>query len=222
MPPKSASASTGAASAGTPISERLELAKAISNISTKGDAFLAAMENFKSFTKDSLVKLDLDIDSKRLELADLQKQIEHKIVNGRIDVEVALREHKRESAVKMLKEMGESVISDKELTALRHELQELRGNYDAGVAAVKKEEAEKREKAISQATKHMELQHKATNATILALSEQQNREIGNLKGTINDLRAEISAQRDLTRSVAEASSGRSQGNGNYMSQPQAR
>ncbi len=211
MPPKSATTTTTTI---TPISERLELAKAISNISTKGDAFVNAMESFKNFTKDSLVKLDLDIDSKRLELSDLQKQIDHKIVNGRIDIQVELREHKRDSAIKMLKEMGESVIGDKELAALRQELQELRGNYDTAISAVKKEEAEKREKAIGQATRNMELQHKATNATILALSEQQQREIGNLKGTINDLRAEISAQRDLTRSVAEASSGRSQG-GNY-------
>ncbi len=217
MPPKTATTTSAAA---TPISERLELAKAISNISTKGDAFVAAMETFKNFTKDSLVKLDLDIDSKRLELADLQKQIDHKIVNGRIDIQVELREYKRDSAVKMLKEMGESVIGDKELAALRQELQELRGNYDAAITTVKKEEAEKREKAIGQATRNMELQHKATNATILALSEQQQREIGNLKGTINDLRGEISAQRDLTRSVAEASSGRSQGGGNYMPQGQ--
>ncbi len=215
MPPKSAT-STATASAVTPISERLELAKAISNISTKGDAFITAMESFKNFTKDSLVKLDLDIDSKRLELADLQKQIEHKIVNGRIDIEVELREYKRESAVKMLKEMNESVISDKELAALRQELNELRSNYDAAIANVKKEEAEKREKAIGQATRNMELQHKATNATILALSEQREREIGNLKSSITDLRAEISAQRELTRSVAEAGRHVS----NYMPQPQ--
>ena len=216
MPPKAATVTTTV----TPISERLELAKAISNISTKGDAFVNAMENFKNFTKDALVKLDLDIDTKRLELSDLQKQIDHKIVNGRIDIQVSLREFKRESAVEMLKEMGETVIGDKELAALRQELQELRGNYDSAINAVKKEEAERREKAIGQATRNMELQHKATNATILALSEQQQREIGNLKGTINDLRQEISAQRDLTRSVAEASSGRSQGGGGYMPQHQ--
>lgn len=215
MPPKSAT-STAAASAVTPISERLELAKAISNISTKGDAFMAAMESFKNFTKDSLVKLDLDIDSKRLELADLQKQIEHKIVNGRIDIEVELREYKRDSAVKMLKEMNESVISDKELAALRQELNELRSNYDTAIATVRKDESEKREKAIGQATRNLDLQHKATNATIIALSEQREREIENLKSSIIDLRAEISAQRELTRSVAEAGRHVS----NYMPPPQ--
>ena len=216
MPPKTAT-TTASAAAGTPISERLELAKAISNVSNKVDGFIAATESFKNFTKEALVKLDLDIDSKRLELADLQKQIEHKIVNGRIDIDVALREYKREGAVAMLKEMNETVISDKELQSLRRELEELRGNYDAAVTTIKKEEAEKREKAIGQATKNMELQHKATNATILALSEQREREIGNLKSTITDLRNEISAQRELTRSVAEA--GRQVSN--YMPHPQA-
>ena len=214
MPPKTSTISSAPATAG--ISERLELAKAISNISSKADAFVAATENFKSFSKDTLVKLDLDIEAKRLELSDLQRQIEHNIKNGKIDVDVALREYKREGAVAMLKEMQESVITDKELATLRHELQDLRSNYDAAIATVRKEEAEKRERAISQATKNTELQHKAANATVMALSEQREREIGNLKSTITDLRAEISAQRELTRSVAEAGRHVS----NYIPHPQ--
>lgn len=214
MPAKASSASSNIAP--SIVSERLELAKAISNMSSKADSFMSAMENFKSFSKDALVKLDLDIEAKRLELDDLKKQIEHSIKNGKIDVDVALREYKREGAIAMLKEMNETVIPNKELDSLQRELESLRGNFDSMIASVKKEEAEKREKAISQAVKNMELQHKAANATVLALSEQREREIQNLKNTIADLRNEISAQRELTRSVAEA--GRQM---NYMAAPQS-
>ena len=214
MPPR-ATSSSASTSAPAVVSERLELAKAISNICSKTEAFVTATENFKNFSKDALVKLDLDIEAKRLELDDLRKQIEHSIKNGKIDVDVALREYKREGAVNMLKEMNETAISNKELQNITKELNELRTNFDAAVASVKKEEAEKREKAIQYATRNMELTHKAENATIIALSEQREREISNLKSTLTDLRNEISAQRDLTRSVAEA--GRQM---SYVQQPQ--
>lgn len=217
MPPKS---TTSASSAMHPtiVSERLELAKAISNVSSKAETFVNAIEHFKTFTKDVLVKLDLDIEAKRLELDDLKKEIENNIKNGKIDIDVALREYKREGAIAMLKEMKETVISDKELGALQKELNELRANFDSMAANLKKEEAEKTEKTISQALKNMELQHKAANATVIALSEQREREISNLKSAIQDLRNEISAQRELTRSVAEA--GRHQ-MPNYMNSERA-
>ena len=99
---------------------------------------------------------------------------------------------------------------------MQKELESLTGNFDSMIASVKKEEAEKREKAISPAVKNMELQHKAANATVFALSEQREREIQNWKNTITDLSNEISAQRELTRSVAEA--GRQM---NYMAAPQS-
>ena len=73
-----------------------------------------------------MVKLDLDIEAKRLELDDLRKQIDNSIKNGKIDVDVALKEYKRDGAVSMLKEMHETVIPDKELESLRKELNELR------------------------------------------------------------------------------------------------
>ena len=208
---------TASTAAPTAVSERLELAKAISNMANKADTFIAATESYKTFSKDTLVKLDLDIEAKRLELDDLRKEIEHNIKNGKIDVDVALREYKREGAVAMLKEMNETVISDKDLNNMQRELKDLRENLDNATATIKKEEAEKREKAISQATRNMELQHKAANATIIALSKQREREIANLKSSITDLRNEISAQRELTRSVAEAGRHVS----NYIPQPQS-
>lgn len=201
----------------SPVSERLELAKAISNVASKTDAFTAAIEHFKGFSKEVLTKLDLDIEAKRLSLEDLKKDIENNIKNGKIDIDVALKEYKREGAIAMLKEMNETVISTKELDSLKKELNELRTHFDDLVAKAKKEEAERREKAISAAVKNMDLTHKAENAQVLALSEQREREISNLKSTIVDLRTEISAQRELTRSVAEA--GRQQMN--YLPQAQS-
>lgn len=116
----------------------------------------------------------------------------------------------------MLQDTHETVISTKELESLRKELKELKENYDGMIAQIKKEEAEKREKAISAATKNLELVNKAQNATVIAFSEQQKREIETLKSTITDLRNEVQMQRNLTQSVAEA--GRHQMN--YMHQPQ--
>ncbi len=196
MPPKVTPVSNG--------SERLELAKAISNVASKVDAFVSAVDVFKSFSKDSLVKLDLDIEAKRFELDDLKKEIEHKVRNGKIDIDVALKEYRRDGAVEMLKALHEAVIPEKELEMLKTEVDGLRNNLEVTTAKIRKEEVERREKAIGYATRNLELTHKADNATVIATSEQREREITNLKSTIEDLRKEINAQRDLTKSVAEA------------------
>uniref|UniRef100_A0A6C0JWA7 Uncharacterized protein n=1 Tax=viral metagenome TaxID=1070528 RepID=A0A6C0JWA7_9ZZZZ len=201
MPPKK---TTAAPSEKADVSERLELAKAISNMSSKADSFLSAVETFHSFSKDMLTKLDLDIESRKLELDDLKKQIEHSIKNGKIDVAVALKEYRREGAVEMLQGMGETVIPAKELDTLRSEFQVLKDQFDTMVKAVRKEEVEKRDEAISSAIRNMELKYKAENAMVNALSEQREREIATLKSNIVDLKSEISAQRELTKSVAEA------------------
>lgn len=90
--------STNAAnSAGGANFRAVELAKALSNVSSKADDLIAATESFKTSSKDALVKLNLDIESKRLEVQDFPKQIDHTVKNGKIDVDTALRKYKRDA-----------------------------------------------------------------------------------------------------------------------------
>jgi cell division protein FtsB len=56
------------------------------------------------------------------------------------------------------------------------------------------------------AIRNMELKQKADNASLIAESQQKDREIKNLQSGIQDLRKEVEAQRELTKSVASAGS----------------
>ena len=62
-------------------------------------------------------------------------------------------------------------------------------------------------KEVEARIKMKELEFEAKNATMKATIEQQVKEIQHLKETITTLKEEISQQRSLTKSVAEASQG---------------
>lgn len=59
MPPKNQSQKPN-------LSDRLELAKSISNMASKADCFVAAVDSYRSFSKEVLTKLDLDIETKKV------------------------------------------------------------------------------------------------------------------------------------------------------------
>lgn len=214
MPPKKSTtpAATASGNSAESTSERLELAKAISNLSSKADGFIKAVESFQQFNADKLTQLDLDIASRKAELQDIRDRIAYDIKNGKIEVDQTLKEYKREGAVKILTELNEVVILEEKWTQLNEELKVLRAGYEGAVAEVRKEEASKKAEAIAQITKNHDLKNKADLAELVALNKQQEREITNLRATIQELRSDITAQRQLTREVAEASG---KGGGGY-------
>lgn len=208
MPPKKAT-STASSSASTSgvecTSERLELAKAISNLSSKADGFVKAVESFQQFNADKLTQLDLDIASRKAELQDIRDRIAYDIKNGKIEVDQTLKEYKREGAVRILTELNEVVVVEDKWNQMNEELKTLRAGHENAVNEIRKEEASKKAEAIAQITKNHELKNKAELAELVALNKQQEREIASLRATIQELRADITAQRNLTREVAEAS-----------------
>lgn len=188
------------------LSDRLELAKSISNLSTKTDAFINAVDSFKSFSKDVMTKLDLDMETKKVELSEITQEISNQMKNSKIEIELNLKEFKRDSAIKILKEFGERSISTKEYDGLVQELHDLRQNLQDTIDKVRREESEKSGKAINAAQKNMDLTSKAQNATLAAESAMKDKEIKSLRETIADLRQEIGLQRELTKQVSMASS----------------
>lgn len=83
--------------------------------------------------------------------------------------------------------MGEINISKMEYESLTKDLSECRSNFQANIDKIRREESEKSAKAISAATKNLELISKAANAVLNASNEQKDREIISLQATINEL-----------------------------------
>lgn len=187
-------------------SERFELAKSISNICTKMESFNNSVNDLNTYSKDILNKIDLDISTKKIELSEIENNIQHSIKNSKIEIDLYLREYKRDASIEILTELDETVITNKKFNELNDELTHFRQEYKKDLDIIIKENVDKRDKAIGSAIKNMELKHKADNAALIAESSQKDREIENLRSNIQDLRKEVEAQRELTKSVASSSS----------------
>lgn len=186
-------------------SERLELAKAISSMTTKQDAFIKAVENMKEFDEEALKKLDLEMDSRKQDLAELERNIERIKKNGQIEVDQFLAEYKYTAAKKILLEHKEEPIEKSTLDKLNNELEDLRENKQDEIVAMKLKEKEKSAKAMAAALKNADLKHKAEIAELGAENKQNKHEINSLQKTIDNLTKEVSCARELTQKVAEAS-----------------
>lgn len=184
--------------------DRLALAKAIANMTSKMDAFTKSVDSMKTYEREKIETLDMEIAAKNRELSELDEQTKVHKKNLKIQTDQWLAEYKYEGAMKYLAEIDEMPIKKTEFESLNKELSDLRANYEKDIAAAVKKEKEHSAKALKNAVSNAELKFKAETAVIQATIEQQKKEIMSLQNTIDALKTEIAAQRKLTQSVAEA------------------
>lgn len=185
-------------------SERLQLACAISNMVTKSDQFISAVEHFKTFTKESLNDIDMEITSKKVELEVLEEEFKVQRKNGQIKCDLFLQEYRRKGAVELLKESDEEPINSTELRNLRSRLQSVTEEHAKELEDVRRKEKQRGEQAKNAALGNQDLKHKAEVAEMTASVKQYAKEVESLQATIANLRHELSEQRKLTKEVAEA------------------
>jgi hypothetical protein len=203
MPTKSAESTTRQRA--NQKSERLELATAISNLTSKQDAFIKAIDVLENFKAETLTSLDLQIDAKKLELNALSEDYKHQMKSGEIETDQYLAEYKYNGALEVLKKSNEIPIGISELNSLRTELEKLREDRSEELEALKKKERERSAKELNAVLNNSQLKHKAEIATLTASVDQQKKEISTLQSTIQNLQHELAEQRKLTKDVAEAS-----------------
>lgn len=185
--------------------DRLELAKAISNLTTKEDAFMKAVDALQNFKEDGLKRLELDMESRKLDLEELKQNIEHIKKNGQIEVDQFIKEYKYDGARKILDDRDEIPIEMDELTRMNDELKKLKMDRSEEMDDIKNKQKDKAKKALTCALNNSELKHKAEIAELKAQNNMSKHEITTLQKTIENLRDEIAEQRKLTKEVAEAS-----------------
>lgn len=185
-------------------SDRLELAQAISSLVTKQDAFNKAVKAMEEFSNDKLSDLDLQIESKQTELTKLDDEFNKVQKDREIEINQYLAEYKYKGAVDLIKERDEEPIKSSELSKLKKELDLLKASDKKEIELAVRDEKAKGEQALKSALHNKEMSHKAETAELQATAKHQLKEIENLHETIENLRDEISAQRKLTKEVAES------------------
>ena len=198
-------ASSATPEASTPSNPRLELAKAINGLTQKMEAFGKAAEGLASYSKETLVDFDLQIQAKNEELARLAEETEHARKRNKTETELYLAEFRYNGAKTILAERGEVPIAQSDLDNMRSNLTRLTSERDKEMQDVIAKEKRHAEAALHSAVTMRDLNHKAASADLNAVTNQQLKEIESLKQTIANQKDEIAQQRKLTEAVANAS-----------------
>ena len=183
---------------------RLTLAKNVSALTMKQDAFIKAVETMKIFKDETLLEFDLELENKRKEIEDLEKQRKNKEIDDKISCDQSVMKYKYDAAIKILKEVGEIAIVSEEIDNLRQELKNSKEQQEDRIQKVIAEQKASQAKAVSVISTNSELKHKAEHAELTASVKQRDNQILLLTTTIDNLRNELSEQRKLTKDVAMA------------------
>lgn len=116
----------------------------------------------------------------------------------------ACLDYAKESNMRFIKEDEYKELINNVQKAI-HDYTELKKTFDKQCTQIREEEKGKYHAILKSETITMDLTHKASNAQLVATTEQQKKEIQVLYDTISNLKSEIREQRELTKEVAQAS-----------------
>lgn len=186
--------------------DSLAIAKAIQVLAKHKESFAAAVHNCENLEADILGDLEMRINNKKKELADLEVQFEQDKKNRTVELDIELREHGYSSAISIIDKHNELAVSKVLYEKQQSELETLReGNKEQLEAAIKlTKDAAAQSHAMTKRT--LELEKKAEMANMEAQLNTSKAQIDLLEKTIESLKQDLADQRDLTRSVAESAS----------------
>jgi hypothetical protein len=199
-----------------------KMTKSIENMTKVQRDFNENYEALLNFKDEELCELDYQLKVKNEEcynhLQDLTKSFNEKTMEleneykhksyvleqshlQRIDeLDRLFYDKEIQNSRKVLEDDGYTVIITKDYLNLQNELKELRDNRET----FEKNTTADMHKELNVRIKTQELQHQVATSDMKAKIENQTREIQALKDTIDTLKFEIQAQRELTREVAQA------------------
>jgi hypothetical protein len=156
------------------------------------ECYNSLQEITKSYNEQ---KFQLEADYKAKEY-DLEQSHQQRI--NELEMEFSKREF--DSARTVVEGEGYTVVNTRDYTTLNEELTKLKADRES----FEKTTEANMHKELNARLKTQELQHQVASSDMKARIENQVREIESLRNTIDSLKIEIQAQRDLTREVAQA------------------
>ena len=186
-------------------SDTLAFAKAITKLSQKQEEFVKVVAELKELKAETLTDIQLELKAKREELEGLDKDYETKKKDLEIKLNQEIKELGYEKAIEILEEHGQIGVDEDEYNELKEGVQSVRAELEEEMKVKISEEKANAKRELSQAITNKNLEHKAEIATLTATVEQLKKERNTYESTIENLKSEIAAQRELTKQVAEAS-----------------
>lgn len=204
-----------------------ELCKVIKSYVVAQQNFIDACKDMEKYNEDTMYDLDLQIDNKKEEYNELDKQLKREYEEKLYDLEKnflakqddCVREYQKmkddykrmmqkeahEGSIKTLKEFGEVPVKETELNEMKKKLSTLEEEHKKELSKEKAILENQHKRDLETRLKTMELEHERNMAITKAENEQRLKEIENLNATILRMSEEIKEQRQLTKQVAEAS-----------------
>ena len=199
-----ATATAGGTSAPAKISDTLVFAKAVSGISKTSEELIKAMNGLAQLKTEALTNALLEITAKREELSLLEKEYETKKKDHQIKLAQELSEFGFKEALKIVEKNGHVAVPKEAYETIQKDNKELEARHAQEMEtkiAAEKAVGEQREKL---AVQKLTLEHTAATAELKATVEQLTKERATFESVIAAYKADIAAQRELTRQVAEA------------------
>lgn len=196
-------------------SDRLVFAETLEKFGNSIEKLLEQVNIFEQFKREKLMDFELLRETKNQDIMDLEKQYnimkvelekEYEVLtkNKEIECKQYIQEYRLKAITEYLSERNEVSISIEELDTLRLEITKLNEQLSNVVETTTSQLESKHKQALNAVITNNDLKHKAETAFLSASAEQKDNEIKSLHATIANLKAEISAQRELTNSIAQS------------------
>ena len=186
-------------------SDTLAFAKSINKLIQKQEDFQKMIDELNTFKVETLTNIQLEFDSKRKELDALNKEYDTLKKDLQIKADQEFKEYGYVKAVEILEENDEIAVNEVEYNELQTSIETIKEEMEEETTKQIKDEKINASKELAMVKKTMQLEHKAEIAMLSATVDQLTKERQTFESTIDSLKSEIAAQRDLTRQVAEAS-----------------
>jgi len=181
-----------------------DLIKAITRVAKCKEDFNKSVTSWDESYESMCNDLDFMITTKESELEYLAEKYNNELRQRKLEVDLAVKEHGRDEALRILDRLNMTAIDKDELQMLRDNYAQLKQNYTADIKAAIAEEAVRNEKATRALTETHTLQKQAEVATVKAQFDAQASQIDMYKTQIARLTDDLNEQRKLTKDVANS------------------
>lgn len=186
-------------------SDSLALTKAIIAIKKQQESFEKAAMDCRKLVDEHFSDLELKTSAKRKAMEELDEQFEQTKRSKKIDLDNVLKEYGYSEAVKTLQARSEVPISSADLAKLKTDLEFYKKDHSQQLAEVAKSEKDKYEKEMKNYQTVSDLKHQTDLAQKESSIKQLKDHIAVLDNQIKSLQQDVDKQRELTKSVSEAS-----------------
>lgn len=183
---------------------RLALVKAIKKVTKTQQDFMKHVEAFQELRDELFNDLELKLEEKRYELKKLETHYEQQEQNRKVEVDLAVKEHGYNEAKKILEGRNEVAVIEEDYELLKTNYADLKRTKDQEVKKAVEAEQKRSERMMERYRETLDLQKKAELAKKDAELETQKKHISVLEDQIQGLKANLDAERQMIKEVAQA------------------